>query len=661
MKKQLFGKFCLALGCLLGSLGPLQAEVPKEKLVLQLHWLHQFQFAGYYAAQKQGYYAAEGLDVEIRAASQKLGIASDILVSGLADYAVGDAGILLLRMQGKPVVAIAALFQTAPSIWLVRADSGIRNLHDLVGKRLMMLPKTESLELWATLAQEGIDPQKLDIRPMSYRIEDLIEGKVDAFHAYSTNEPYYLQQQGIPWRAISPRQYGIDYYTDVLFTSEEELNQHPERVASFRRASLKGWQYALDHPEEMVQQIHQHYAPEKSLDHLRYEAQAMRELILPDMVELGHMSEKRWQKIGETYQASFNLSGPIDLEGFLYHPEKKDYRWAFTSLAWVGALALLVAGIAAWVGRLNFNLRKEVRARCAAQEELEASKERYLQLFEMAPVPMMLTETQGAVIRQINLKARELFLKDARINPVGRSANEFYGNPEDRLRFAEELKLKGLVKDMQVKVINPSGRVFWTNLSSCPIQFEGKPMMLTGLVDITQRVELTEKLHLQATTDALTGCFNRGHFLEQAKRELQRNLRFGRHLSVLMMDLDHFKHINDRFGHQQGDQAIVAFVQAVNGHLRSMDFMGRLGGEEFGVILPETPSSGADIVAERIRAQVESLSLQSDREEPVPLTVSIGISGLRDNSESLEDLLARADRALYQAKDQGRNRIAYLP
>ena len=117
--------------------------------------------------------------------------------------------------------------------------------------------------------------------PTSYDLRDLLSGRVDAYDAYVTNEPFLLQQLGIPYRLIEPRSYGIDFYGDVLFTSRQELQDHPERVKAFREATLKGWHYAIEHVDEMVDLIRQRYAPYKSREHLLFEAQALIKLIQP--------------------------------------------------------------------------------------------------------------------------------------------------------------------------------------------------------------------------------------------------------------------------------------------------------------------------------------------------------------------------------------------
>jgi diguanylate cyclase (GGDEF)-like protein len=167
------------------------------------------------------------------------------------------------------------------------------------------------------------------------------------------------------------------------------------------------------------------------------------------------------------------------------------------------------------------------------------------------------------------------------------------------------------------------------------------------------------KLLIESMTDPLTGLLNRRYFTTLSQREVARSLRHGLRFSVLMLDIDHFKRINDNFGHPVGDLAIKALAEICNQALRPHDILARYGGEEFVLTLPHTDEAGARVVAERIRKAVEQLELAS-ASGPVRFTVSIGLS-IYKKDLSLEHILERADQALYKAKQAGRNRIVSLP
>lgn len=170
----------------------------------------------------------------------------------------------------------------------------------------------------------------------------------------------------------------------------------------------------------------------------------------------------------------------------------------------------------------------------------------------------------------------------------------------------------------------------------------------------------TGMIEEMALLDPLTGIANRRQFFDTGKREFSRSHRSRRVLSVLMLDLDYFKKINDRWGHPTGDLVLKTFSTIVASGLRQQDCVGRLGGEEFAVILPETSAAEAAIIAERIRHAVESSeTMHAESGESVRITVSIGIASIADDITSFEALLSRADRCLYQAKGIGRNRVVY--
>jgi diguanylate cyclase (GGDEF)-like protein len=162
------------------------------------------------------------------------------------------------------------------------------------------------------------------------------------------------------------------------------------------------------------------------------------------------------------------------------------------------------------------------------------------------------------------------------------------------------------------------------------------------------RLRLLDRATRESRTDALTGLSNRRGIEERLNDEVARAIRFGHPLAVLMIDLDDFKSINDRYGHAVGDDILRSTAIAIDNSVRSIDIAGRYGGEEFLVVLPETDASGAEVVAERIRASVERLGA----------TVSIGLSPIRAEDSSASILVGRADEALYEAKRTGKNRIA---
>jgi diguanylate cyclase (GGDEF)-like protein len=184
-------------------------------------------------------------------------------------------------------------------------------------------------------------------------------------------------------------------------------------------------------------------------------------------------------------------------------------------------------------------------------------------------------------------------------------------------------------------------------------------VVLATALGMSKLVEHEQRLLLEATTDPLTGLLNRGRFVELCEREENRCRRHGLTFSVLMLDIDHFKRVNDTYGHPIGDLAIKALADICGSALRPHDLLARYGGEEFVLTLPRTDHDGAHIVAERIRQKVEAIELPT-AQGAVRFTVSIGVASYLQGKEFLQ-VVGRADEALYLAKQGGRNRVVGLP
>jgi diguanylate cyclase (GGDEF)-like protein len=177
-----------------------------------------------------------------------------------------------------------------------------------------------------------------------------------------------------------------------------------------------------------------------------------------------------------------------------------------------------------------------------------------------------------------------------------------------------------------------------------------------------KQFSLQQETKRLATTDELTGIMNRRYFIEQAAIEMERAARGSNPLSILMLDLDHFKKINDSYGHMAGDEALRCFAEQAKAIIRCYDLFGRIGGEEFAILLPATDLPPAAGIAERIRLACKDITNRIFT--PIPgrraagtMTVSIGATILKASDKSLDDLLSRADQALYLAKVRGRNRV----
>lgn len=525
----------LACG-LLAYLPAAQAdEAALQTVRVQLKWTHQFQFAGYYAAIHHGFYREAGLDVvlfEHRPGAPPV----DQLIGGRVEYAVADSGVLLYRSTGVPLVALAAIFQQSPSILLTTEASGIRELADLRGKRVMLLGGYLNAELMSMLETAGIGSDDFVLLPADTDVSALMYGRTDAYNAYITNEPFTLDLHGIAYRAFAPGDYGVDFYGDVLITTESRLEADPGGVRRFVEATLRGWRYAADHPEEIVELILTHYNTQgRSREHLMFEAQALIRLILPNVVPIGYMNEERWRRIEGIFRNQGQLSRDVDMSRFLYRELQEDslldalMRHRLQIAAGLAALVLLVM---TWH---VLRLRSQVRAR-----------------------------------------TRDL----------------------ERARVRAEA---------------------------------------------------------EARTDPLTGLPNRRCFFESLARDLARAERGDAALAVLSIDIDHFKAVNDHYGHAAGDAALLRTAELLLRHVRGGDVAARIGGEEFALACTNAAPKETLRLAERLRAAVEAAEVHYDGRS-FRITVSIGVA-FHACSDDVDRLLRKADLALYEAKQRGRNRV----
>lgn len=340
-----------------------------ESIHLQLRWHHQFQFAGYYAALEKGYYQAAGLDVIIHEGTPDKKPVQEVL-QGRAQYGEANSELLLERLRGAPLVALAAIYQHSASVLIARKNSGISSPADLVEKKIMLMDQAVDADFIAMFNNEGININRLHIIPSSYEIRDLLDGKVDAFNSYLSNEPYLLKQQGIEFTVLNPRNYGVDFYSDILFTTENELKQHPERVKAFRQASLEGWYYAMDHQQEIIDLLINKYHVEKSRDHLEFEAVEIRSLIMPDIIDLGHMNPWRWRHMAETFIKAGMVDNDKFLQGFSYDPDYKDYKKKLLRYIQIAVVISVITGIVTLTLLAAYRSQKRKNKIAARNEKL---------------------------------------------------------------------------------------------------------------------------------------------------------------------------------------------------------------------------------------------------------------------------------------------------
>lgn len=623
----------------------------QEKVRLQLKWRHAFQFAGYYTAVEKGFYKDAGLEVEIIEGTPKTHTTEEVL-SGRAQYGVGTSSLILERKAGKPVVVIANIFQHSPQVLIARKFSENQSIHDLIGRRLMLEPQSE--ELLAYLKAEGVPLSSIRIQPHSFSIDDLRAQRTDVISAYSISEPFHLTAMSVPFQVFTPRSAGIDFYGDNLFTSETEIAQHPERVRAFLRASLKGWEYALTHQNEIIDVILKKYpvgsGELNSSAFLNFEAKEVASLMRSDLVAVGYMNSGRWRAIADIYAGLEMLPENFPLEGFLYELEGKDAsdKWQISRAFIASLLVIFVALIfTAYVFHINRKLKRTIDELREHQSKLHLLSV----AIEHSPAPTMITGPDTSIeyvnpefTRETGYSLDEIVGRTPKILKSGLTSAETY-------RLMWDSLLAGRVWSGELINRRKSGEIYWEEAHIAPV-FNSSGTLTNYVAvkrDITERKIASEKLAHLAHHDSLTDLPNRVLFFERVRETLKSASIHNRRVALLFIDLDKFKPVNDTHGHAFGDLILQEAAKRMCSTVRDSDMIGRIGGDEFVGLLPHLFSEEDAVLVARKLCDALNQPFRVG-EMSKTLGASIGIAFYPEHGEDERTLAKSADIAMYYAK-----------
>ena len=303
-----------------------------EKLVLQLHGPAQFQFAGYYVASWNGYYRNAGLEVEIRPGAQRGQPPIDPaheLIEGRAQFGTGTAELVIRAAQGQPLLLLAPIFQQSGAGIYYRGDSDFGSPAALAAARLGRLPASDILdiELATALRAEGLDPDKLKTVPIAAAdaAAALTDRRVDAAIGSAWELPWRGREKGIALKSVNPANYRVEFYGDTLFAMRRLALTAPETVRKFRAASLQGWDYALQHPDEVAARIIADLPRPAGIPDAagfaRYQADVARRLSRYPEIPLGHSNPERWSRIEASLVGAGALMRTVDPSEFVYDPD----------------------------------------------------------------------------------------------------------------------------------------------------------------------------------------------------------------------------------------------------------------------------------------------------------------------------------------------------
>jgi len=355
---------------------------------------------------------------------------------------------------------------------------------------------------------------------------------------------------------------------------------------------------------------------------------------------------------------NISLANELDVERQHLYQYFTGLGWALLGLLLGGSLLVLrlvgnyreARELSHNLSELNQHLEQRVTERTA---ELAEGQALLRQILDASPSDVALTDSSGKQVYFVNQRLMQ------RLNlssPNDFSLSRLFSNAREALHFREALQARHRVDDWEGMLAGEEP--YWGVVSGRLLEYQGGPALLIWSYDISLRKRMEQELLVLATTDALTGLNNRHAFMQRANELLKTAERYDQNCTLLMLDIDYFKQINDNHGHQMGDQVLASLGQLLTRELREVDIVGRLGGEEFAALLAQTDQIDALQVAERLRASVEAMPLSCANGHPLSLTLSIGLAS-RHPAEPLEGVLGRADMALYKAKTSGRNRVSW--
>ncbi|MGC8702793.1 MAG: diguanylate cyclase [Thiomonas sp.] len=326
--------------------------------------------------------------------------------------------------------------------------------------------------------------------------------------------------------------------------------------------------------------------------------------------------------------------------------------FGFANVAgWQIAVSLSRGLRVAWLDRRR--LQSEARAAQEARRLAEQSENNLERLFDATPMPLVLTRVADSRVLRFNTAAKMLIDPDNRLSDTI-FTTDFYVDPGQRALLLARLREEGAVQQAEIRLKTVGGPPVDVLVSMRLVRFAGEDCLITGMVEISAQKKLEHQLRALAYTDPLTGVQNRRGFFAAVDRAIQETPGEGPGPCVMLLDLDHFKQINDRYGHPVGDEVLVEFAQVVLLLLREGDVFARMGGEEFCILLSHARAEQALDIAERLREFVAAHPFQTSA-GVVRLSLSLGIAGCDAKVQSIDAVLSMADQAMYRAKQGGRN------
>lgn len=619
----------------------LQADEKKD-ITLQLNWLNQFQFAGYYVAKEKGFYKDVGLNVTINELKDKQEL-TNVIKDGKVDFAIGRSSLLINKINGDDIVILGAIFQHSP-LMLLTTNEEIKTIKDIKNKTIMITPDAEfTASITAMLNSNDINRKDLRIFKHSFDVNDLIDKKVDLMSCYISNEPIILQEKGIKYKIFHPKDYGFDFYSDILFTSSKFIKENPLTTKSFYEATLKGWEYAFKNKTEAAEIIYKKYNTQnKSLINLIKEAEILESLVIDkDNRQIGYLDKNKLEKIFEVFKVLGLTNGKINLDNFIYtnnHHKKIIFEIAYEQK---NMFIMLVISIS-----IIFVLTIFFLSRIHTKKKLLDA----------------VINTSDDLIYYKDQRLKYIGCNDAFKRFANKSENEILGKDDFDIF---ENKFAKIFRDNDLKVLRTNEMSIdeeWLEFDNKLLLFQSKkrPLKYTetkiGILgvsrDITSLYEIQKKLEEQATVDELTKVYNRKSFNERLKEKIEMFRRYESNFCLALVDIDDFKKVNDNFGHDVGDEVLIKVCGIAKENIRNTDLIFRIGGEEFVILYPKTLIDEAFLSIEKITHIIKNENIIKNHQ----ITLSVGLTQMKENDDEAS-IFKRIDDLMYISKKTGKDKI----
>jgi len=754
-----------------------------EEVTLLLSWKNQFQFAGYYMAKEKGFYAANNLSVDIKEYVQGRDNAKDVS-SRKYQFGIKHSSIILDRLNNYPnIKLLAAIHQSSPLV-LISQKSNI--LSDLKKGTLNISEDDwNNASINAMLHLNKIDTRDIISIKTEFTLSNFINKEVDFRTVYLSNEPFTLKKKNISFNIYNPKNYGYDFYSDILFTSSQLIQEQPELVKGFYAASMQGWEYAYSHIDETVEVILQKYNTQnRTREALRYEAKVLKKLALSDTVPLGNINPVKLKEIATTYYllGLVNHYTKTDYADFIYSVAQNDslnaiqmlkilylkypkyiiflssvfifiiiailyFRYKLKTLLTIKTKELnksyklfdefTIASRTDLSGNIVYVTKAFCQASGYTRTELIGQNHRLLQephaMKQSYYKDMWMSIKSGHIWRgefkNITKNGHRYWTKavispllDKESNIIGyegvrhditikKVLEEFNKKLEEEViekthkleKYAKYLNtlfdinpnITYVLKNGKLERVNKAFLVF-TKVNSVEEFLENHTCVCElfirdqhhpkvehhdscntpSKVTIRQSdkehlfILTTQSFHLDeqerqlitlenittiqelAIRDKLTGLYNRVKIDEEIAKNYSYYEKYQDMFALILIDIDFFKIVNDTYGHLIGDEVLKDFAKIIQNNLRSTDIVGRWGGEEFIIICPNTDKDAAYSLASTIKELIQKHLFTRN----LSLTLSAGISDIQA-CHDIDTLLLSVDKALYRAKENGRNRI----